>query len=116
MLKLYAVVHPELGGAFFAKGLFAHADSRYTFNFDGKWKTFEATVGLQPGAFDTASAVFSVIGDGKTLFTSGKLAGMKAEDLSVDVTGVKTLELVAKSAAGNTNGCWTIWGAPVVRR
>ena len=106
----------ELGGVFFEKGLYAHADSRFTFDLNGQWKTFEATVGLQPGAFGSASAVFSVVGDGKTLIESEKLDGMRVEKFSVDVKGVRTLELVAKSAGKNNNGCWAIWGAPIVRR
>ena len=39
----------QLNGEVFDKGLYAHADSTFTFPPGGKWKTFTATIGLREG-------------------------------------------------------------------
>ncbi|MFA8020324.1 NPCBM/NEW2 domain-containing protein [Bremerella cremea] len=104
------------GGQFHAKGFYAHAPSKYAFNLEGKWKSFEATAGMQDGVRETASAVFIVVGDGKELYRSGKLRGGETAQVSLDVTGVQSLELITESGEDNNHGCWSVWGSPQVRR
>lgn len=104
------------GGEFHARGLYAHAASKYTFSLQKKWKKFTATCGLQQGAFSTASAVFTVTGDGIELFKSKKLNGSKLAKVDIDVSGVDKLELIVKSGTGSNNGCWSVWGSPEVSR
>ena len=104
----------ELGGKFYPKGLSAHAPSTYMYDLGGKWNSFTATVGLQDGAFDTARARFRVIGDGKSLFKSRNLRVGNSQSISVDVSGVKELELKVESTGANKNGCWSIWVEPRV--
>lgn len=104
------------GGQFHAKGFYAHAPSKFVFDLAGKWKNFTATVGLQKGAREAASGVFVVMGDGKELYRSSKLRSSQTEQIDIDVTGVKQLELIAETGETNNAGCWTVWGSPQVSR
>ena len=106
----------KIDGQLFAKGLYAHATSRYAFALEGKWKTFAATAGLRDGAGAEPSAVFVVIGDGKELFRSKPLKENERQGLSIDVTNVKQLELLTESGEKTNRSCWAIWADPVVRR
>lgn len=106
----------ELGDKFYARGLYAHAPSRYEFDLAGAWKTFEATAGLQKGAGETPSGVFIVKADGKVLHQSALLQGSAVERIKVDVSGVDRLELIVESGKRGNGRCWTIWGAAKVAR
>jgi hypothetical protein len=105
-----------LGGQMFDKGLYAHADSRFVFDLDGKWKTFTATAGLRDGAPEFGSAIFRVVGDGKELYRSPVLKAGAREAVKVRVEGMKQLELIAEGGEGNNHGSWAIWAAPAVSR
>ncbi|GAA5123524.1 NPCBM/NEW2 domain-containing protein [Luteolibacter yonseiensis] len=100
----------------YEKGLYAHAPSHYGFAVDQKWKTFTATVGLRDGAQAVGSAVFVVRGDGKELYRSELLRAGENADVSVDVSGVKNLELLTEGGNGNTSNAWSIWVDPKVTR
>lgn len=105
-----------LGGQFFDKGLYAHANSRFVFPLDGKWETFTATVGLRDGAPETGSAVFLVRGDGRELYRSPVLNVGARDAVTVSVAGVQKLELIAEGGEGHNQGSWTIWAEPKVSR
>jgi len=54
---------------------------------------------------------FIVYGDGKRLTESKPLKwGMPAEPIDVDVSGVKLVELVARSAAAENEALSVTWG------
>ncbi|WP_158261364.1 MULTISPECIES: NPCBM/NEW2 domain-containing protein [Pirellulaceae] len=104
------------GGQFHAHGFYAHAPSRFTFDLNGEWKKFTAVVGMQGGAWGTASAIFIVKGDGKELFRSDKLRTTHVENLDIDVSGIKQLELITETGESNNSGCWSVWGSPKLSR
>jgi len=106
----------EPGGTFHAKGLHAHAPSRYVFDVGGAWKTFTATGGLQAGVHPVGQAVFVVKGDGRELFRSKPLRGEDAADISVSVKGVQRLELIVETGKDDNACCWSVWGSPTVSR
>jgi hypothetical protein len=106
----------QLGGKFYDKGLYAHSDSRYIFPLDGKWKTFTATVGIRDGANPQGSAIFKVVGDGKELYCSHMLRVDQHEDIHVNVSGVKKIELLARGGEGHNHNSWAIWAEPKVER
>jgi hypothetical protein len=107
----------KLKGEFFAKGIYAHAPSRFVFDLDGKWKRLTALVGIQDGAYPgQASAIFTVRGDGRQLYRSARLHAGGREDVRIDVTGVKALELVADSGWEHNYNSWAIWVDPIVER
>lgn len=106
----------KIVGQAFAKGLYAHAASRYVYTLDGRWKSFVSTIGLRDGAGAEPSARFIILGDGKELFRSGPLREGAKQEVSVDVTGVKQLELLTESAEQNNRACWALWAEPSLRR
>ena len=105
-----------MANVFYAKGLYAHAPSRYVFQLDRKWKTFEAVGGLQDGAASIGSAVFIIKADGRECYRSPLLSGSRTADIQVDVTNVDTLELLTESGKEGNACCWSIWGDPKIRR
>ena len=105
-----------LGGRFYDKGLYAHSPSRYTFAVNRKWKTFRSTIGLRDGALAQGSAVFTVRGDGRELYRSRALRAGAQEDVNVDISRVKELELRAEGAEGHNYNSWAIWADPIVSR
>lgn len=106
----------ELGGQFYEKGLYAHAPSVYEFDLGGKWKTFEATVGLQGGVGPMGRSRFLVKGDGELLFSTLALRGSETREVRVDVSGVNKLVLEVESTIEGNPQCWSVWGAPRVSR
>jgi hypothetical protein len=101
-------------GRFYDKGLYAHSPSRYTFQLDGKWKTFDTGAAIQDG--DSRTATFVVLGDGKELRRIPSVKPGKVEKLTVDVTGVKLLELIVEGPVQKDSHAWSIWLEPKVTK
>jgi hypothetical protein len=114
--KIQDGVLVSLGGRFFEKALYAHSPSRYVFALEGKWKTFTATVGLRDGAARQGSAIFTVRGDGRELHRSPLLRVGARHEVTVNVTGVKQLELLAEGGEGHPHNSWAIWAEPALQR
>ncbi len=97
----------RIAGREFASGLGAHAPSEIVYDLDGQFQTFEAWVGIddEVAQLQQASVVFQVYGDGKKLFDSGVLrSGDPAKRVSVSLSGITTLKLIAGDA-GDGNKC-----------
>lgn len=105
-----------LGGQFYDKGLYAHSPARYVFPVAGKWHTFTATIGLRDGAALEGSAIFTVRGDGRELYRSRILRVGEREDVNVDISSVKKLELLTEGGEGHNHHSWAIWAEPKVLR
>jgi alpha-galactosidase len=93
-----------IAGNTFERGFGSHSESSLTVLLEGKAISFKAQVGIddEVKGHDPA-AEFVVIGDGKKLWTSGIMRlGNEAKPCSVDLTGVKKLELLVTDG-GNGN-------------
>lgn len=93
-----------IGGVDYPYGLGVQAKTTLSFNLGARCTAFSASVGIDatmdlPGK--TPSIVFEVLGDGKQLYTSGAITGGAAVHATADVTGVKTLTLVAAPGLSN---------------
>ncbi len=85
-----------LRGVTYAKGIGTHADSTITYNLNGQYSTFLSDIGIDDEVNGQGSIHFQVFGDGVLLFDSGTLTGASATmSINVNVTGVKTLQLMA---------------------
>ena len=104
----------EVGGAFFASGLYAHAPARHVYGLDGKWKTFDTKFGLQDG--NGGTVVFVVKGDGKELFRSETIRGGAAREQKISVSGVRQLELIVEDAGDGNGSDWGVWLEPRLSR
>ena len=89
-----------IAGKTYEHGIGTHAESFIRIDLKGGARTFSALAGVDDAAGNSkASVIFKVVGDGKTLWKSGvtKL-GQPAQPVTLDVTGMKTLLLIADSA------------------
>lgn len=101
------------GERIYEKGIFAHAPSRLVFHTAGDWKRFISMIGLQRGG---GSAVFVVRGDGRELYRSSLLQNDETAMVNVDITGMKTLELVTEASPDGNGHAWSVWFDPQLRR
>jgi hypothetical protein len=100
-----AVTGDQLGleGTTYPKGIGMHARTRMTFALAARYERFHATIGVDDAAGPRGSVVFRVLGDGEELLSTDPMTGDAApRPVSVDITGVENLTLVAD------------WGDPVV--
>lgn len=79
----------------YPKGLGVHSRSTLTYQLAGKFRRFQATIGIDDSAGGRGSVVFEVLLDGKTAFKSDVLTGT-SPPLAIDrldVTGKKIMTL-----------------------
>ncbi len=95
----------SIAGRHFTRGLGTHAISRLAIDLGRGADRFTAFVGVDDGATDTsASIVFKVIGDGRTLWRSGVMRlGQPARAVDVDLKGIESLLLVVGDAGDGIN-------------
>jgi hypothetical protein len=95
----------------YPSGIGILANSRLEVRNDG-YRHFAAKVGVNDSATNKNDAVtFTVYGDGKSLAQSHPMKwGMPAEPIDVDVSGVKIVELVARSATNENETLPVTWG------
>jgi hypothetical protein len=82
-----------IGSRHFRRGLGTHADARIVYDVAAQYRRFQSWVGADGASH--ASITFEVWADGKKLWSSGLMTRESAaKQVDIDVTGVKTLELV----------------------
>jgi hypothetical protein len=87
----------RLGGQTFDKGLGTHPRTTLVYDLGGKYRRFEALVGLDPVTGRRGVADVRVLVDGKEVRVEGLVglaAGTSPRAVSADVTGAKELTLV----------------------
>jgi hypothetical protein len=91
--------------AYYRKGLGSHAPSREVFDINKKFKTLTTDYGVDTNGGPQGSVQFMVYGDGKLLFASEVIKRFEfPRHAEIDVTGVKTLELIIGDGGnGNTD-------------
>jgi len=104
----------ESGEQFHETGIYAHADSSYVYDLDGKWRTFASAYGLQN--LDEGSVVFVVKCDGKETFRSDLISDWVEGLVKVDLTGVDQLELIVEDGGNGKWGDCGIWFSPMLTR
>jgi hypothetical protein len=101
----------HVAGNTYSSGIGILANSRLEVRNDG-FKRFAAKVGVDDSATDKTTAVtFTVYGAGKRISESKPMKwGMPAEPIEADVSGVKLVELVARSAETQNEALSVTWG------
>jgi alpha-galactosidase len=101
----------QIAGTPYTAGIGILANSRLEVRNHG-YRVLNTRVGVDDSARDHAHGVtFMVYGDGKLLAKSKALRwGQPAQALSADVAGVKIIELVARSVAGDNEQLPVSWG------
>jgi hypothetical protein len=79
----------------YPKGLGVHSRSTVTYRLAGKFRRFQATIGIDDSAAGRGSVVFEVLLDGKTAYKSDVLTGTSPAVAieRLDVTGAKIMTL-----------------------
>ncbi|GAA1049723.1 endo-alpha-N-acetylgalactosaminidase family protein [Arthrobacter russicus] len=99
-----------LGGKVYTKGLGAHAASNIRYYVGSQCSAFTAVIGIDDIQKPRGQAVFSVVGDGSTLYTSPVMKGGAAPaTISVPLNGAKYVELKADVVGGNNGNAWADW-------
>ena len=101
----------QIGGKQFTTGIGILANSRLEVRNHG-YGRLSTQVGVDDSAHDRTHAVtFMVYGDGKLLAKSKAMRwGQAAQTLTLDVAGVKVIELVARSTGGDNAMLPVTWG------
>ena len=87
------------GARIHGRGIGTHAPSELVYDLDGQYTRFFALV---CGAEENGTVVFQVLGDGKPLYDSGVLHGLRGpRRVDVPVAGVRRLQLVVTDAGDN---------------
>lgn len=95
-------------------GIGIHAPANATYTLDGKWGKLDAFIGLI--ARSKGSIIFVVNGDGKELYRSEVIKDQKERHISVDLTGVKKMELIVEDAGDGRTWDWGMWFSPKLTR
>ena len=77
----------------FRYGIGSHAPSFMKFQLPRAFDTFYATIGLDDESVGGDGASFIVLGDGQELFRSKRMYSTEKQRISVNVRGVRVLEL-----------------------
>ena len=100
---------------FYKKGIGTHANSKIVYDINKLFTRLETDYGIDTEAGPQGSVVFEVWGDGKLLFRSEMI---KRYDLprhaTVDITGVKNLELVTRDGGNGNVDDHTDWLNPIL--
>jgi len=83
----------RINGRIFEFGIGSHAASKLIWNIAGAYKKFNSHIGLDDESVCGNGAAWVVKGDGKELFRSKVLGSREIDSISVDISGVNSLEL-----------------------
>lgn len=104
----------ETGEQFHEMGLYAHANSSYVYDLDGKWKRFSSAYGLQN--LQEGSVVFVIKCDGQEKFRSPLMKDWVEGLVNIDLTGVDQLELIVEDGDNGKWGDCGVWYSPMLTR
>jgi hypothetical protein len=92
-----------LGGATYAEGLGALANSSVSLTLNGQYSQFESTIGVDGNSNSGSSVIFDVYGNGQLLYQSPTLTYASGViPIVVNVAGVKTLTLTMSAGPGSS--------------
>ena len=98
------------------RGLGVAVPSRVVYFLGGGYDAFSGVVGIDDAADARASAIFRVVADGQTLFTSPVMhAGQAAISFTARVRGKTRLELLTTDAEDGSDSDYGVWGNPYLR-
>jgi hypothetical protein len=100
----------RLRGRTYVRGLGVHSRTEVTYQLDGTFRTFAATLGVDDAVGSQGSVVYRVFGDEKLLFESPVLRGGGVpHDLKLEIRKVLLLRLEVDFADGGDAGDHADW-------
>jgi alpha-galactosidase len=104
-----------LEGMIYAHGLGSSSDGAIVIKLNSAATMFTSAVGVDDNTRAGGAIVFEVWTDGKKVMDSGVMKkGDKPKILSVDVTGSKTMYLIAVASGENTSYDYADWGGAML--
>jgi hypothetical protein len=104
-----------IAGTVYPKGLGTNSISNVTICLSGNCSKFSSLVGNDADAGSSGSMTFSVLGDGKPLAATQTIMGnAPAQQISADLTGVQTLDLVVGDAGDGKAYDHGDWAMPTL--
>jgi hypothetical protein len=104
-----------LNGIEYSRGLGVHAQSSISYRLDGKYERFLSDIGLDDEVGNSGSVIFTVLLDGKQIYTSGLMNGSSAnKSIDVSVAGGNLLTL-SVSPDGDNGMDHASWGGARLR-
>lgn len=100
----------RLGPQTFDKGLGTHPRTTLVYDLGGKYRRFEAVVGLDPVTGRRGAAEVRVLVDGRAAFSAALTAGADPKPVAVDVSKTKELTLVVDYGPGGDVQDDVNWG------
>ena len=97
----------ESAGQVFETGIYAHAPARHVYDLGGKWSSLTGKGGVE--ASHDGSVQFEIKADGESIWKSRTTRAGKLRDFNVDVSGVKSLELITHTTADGASRDWALW-------
>ncbi len=91
----------KIAGKQYAYGLGIHAPSTTIYNIDGKYKTFQASFGLDEESLCGDGARIQIAGDSKVLYESETFTAEALGSLNVNIEGVKKLMITTLQLESN---------------
>ena len=90
----------RLKGKVFGKGLALATRTELVYKLPGKFRLFRSTVGIDDSTRETGSVRLSIKADGKVLWEGDVRGTDPAQQLELDVAGVRRLEILADYGEG----------------
>jgi len=106
-----------VAGRTFERGLNGFAQGERTYALQGFYDQFKVQVGIDDHSGTNAAAQFTVIGDGRELWSSAKLKrGDAPQSIAVPISGVQQLILKTQPVEGQDDSAEVDWLEPVLSR
>ena len=100
----------SVNGFIYRKGLGTHANSSITYELNGRFRFFEADIGIDDEEKGSNKVSFRVYGDKKLLYYSGLVSGYRDPiHVKVSVESVNHVTLVVKDGGDGINGDHADW-------
>lgn len=92
----------------------------HTYDLNGEWSRFSSVIGVADGGNTDSALQFSVVADGKSVFTSGNIGVGTPPKVDVPVTGVDNLTISFTLLDDNSSSCTQlgngVWGDPALSK
>jgi hypothetical protein len=98
----------RVAGKTFARGLYAHAPSNYTYDLGERWDKLTGYAGLADA--HGGSVEFRIVGDGRELWRSKRTVEGDLHRFELSVQGVRELSFIVDDSGDGNGGDWGVWG------
>src|SRR5262249_20129361 len=88
----------QIKGEAYSKGLALHSHTELVYTLDGKYKKFQAVLGMDDGVGGEGQPLVKIEADGKELLSQIVMRKDDRRELSFDVSGVKQLRVIVTSS------------------